>query len=559
MTEYRLYDALAAAFAAEGVDTHFTLLGDGNMHWATVLAEKYGVRTIHARHEHSAVAMASAFAHVTGRVGLASVSRGPGLTQIMTALTTAARGEIPLVVFAGEAPTSPAWSIQHIDQAPFVRACGVEYLQIQSVNHALDRLREAFCIAGCEHRPVVLAASDDLQRSPARSEVRYVPSREYIPAQRLCPPDEETVRNFAEMIAAAKRPIILAGRGVWKSGARKEVTELAERRGALIATTLLARGLFDDDPYGIGIAGGWSSDLALELFSECDLVIAVGASLSGYTTHSGRLYPHAHVIRIDSEVRAVRHHRALAQAHLVADAREGVAAINAILARSTAPKNGFRTKAIAERIRESRKPLEQAVAPGTIDPRTALREIDRVVPKDWFIVGGSGHCAYFTATEIRNRPPDLFASIRDFGAIGSNLAHAIGIAVARNSRKILLIDGDGSLLMHIQELETIARHRLQMLIVALNDGAYGSEVHKLRMDGFCDGEVKFGRPDFAAIARGFGLRGSAVKEIGQIEALFRTHLANDQTEIWDVPISGEVVSLPFIREAREKTNERTTP
>ena len=163
MTEYRLYDALAAAFAAEGVDTHFTLLGDGNMHWATVLAEKYGVRTVHARHEHCAVAMASAFAHVTGRVGLASVSRGPGLTQIMTALTTAARGEIPLVVFAGEAPTSPTWSIQHIDQAPFVRACGVEYLQIQSVNHALDRLREAFCIAAYEHRPVVLAVSDDLQ------------------------------------------------------------------------------------------------------------------------------------------------------------------------------------------------------------------------------------------------------------------------------------------------------------------------------------------------------------------------------------------------------------
>src|SRR4051812_22350020 len=145
MTGHRLYDVLADVFAAEGVDTHFTLLGDGNMHWATESAERHGVRTIHARHEHSACEMASAYAHVTGRVGVASVTYGPGVTQIMTALTTAARGDLPLIVFASEAPTTPAWTIQHIDQAPLVRACGVEYIRIQSINHALDRVREAFC------------------------------------------------------------------------------------------------------------------------------------------------------------------------------------------------------------------------------------------------------------------------------------------------------------------------------------------------------------------------------------------------------------------------------
>ena len=121
---------LAAAFAAEGVDTHFTLLGDGNMHWGIVLAERHGVRTIHARHEHCACEMASAYAQVTGRVGVASVTHGPGVTQIMTALTTAARGDIPLIVFASEAPTTATWTIQQIDQAPLVRACGVEYIQI---------------------------------------------------------------------------------------------------------------------------------------------------------------------------------------------------------------------------------------------------------------------------------------------------------------------------------------------------------------------------------------------------------------------------------------------
>ena len=163
---------------------------------------------------------------------------------------------------------------------------------------------------------------------------------------------------------------------------------------------------------------------------------------------------------------------------------------------------------------------------GTIDPRRAVQEINRVVPKDWFLVGGSGHCAYFTATNTQDRPPELYASIRHFGAIGSGLSHAIGVAVARNDRKILLIDGDGSLIMHIQELETIARHGMQMLIVALNDGAYGSEVHKLRMDGVSDKQVRFGRPDFARIAEGFSLRGARITDLAEIEPRFEKHLAS---------------------------------
>ena len=554
MTDYRLYDMLADAFAAEGVDTHFTLLGDGNMHWATVLAERHGVRTIHARHEHCACAMASAFAQVTGRVGIASVTHGPGLTQTMTALTTAARGDIPLVLFVGEAPTTAAWTIQHIDHAPFARACGAEYVQIQSVNHALDRVREAFCIAQYERRPVVLGVSDDLQRMPVSKVREYVPSCVFLPRNPPAAPDPEAASMIADVIASAKRPIILAGRGVLEAGAKADVVELAERSGALLSTTLPARGLFQDDPYAIGIGGGWSSDVAMELFAESDLVIAIGASLSGFTTHSGRLYPKARVVQIDANPKAVRHNRVVAHHHLRCDAKLGVATINKILALAISAKSGYksgyRTEAVADRIKAPAVDFEPQAPEGTIDPRHAVREVNRVVPKDWFLVGGSGHCAYFTATNTQGRPPDLYASVRHFGAIGSGLSHAIGIAVARKSRKILLIDGDGSLIMHVQELETIARHGLQMLVVVLNDGAYGSEVHKLRADGLSDREVQFGRPNFAKIARGFDLRGATISDIGQIDALFQDHLTGTQAEIWDIPIAGNVLSTPFRREAR---------
>jgi thiamine pyrophosphate-dependent acetolactate synthase large subunit-like protein len=102
--------------------------------------------------------------------------------------------------------------------------------------------------------------------------------------------------------------------------------------------------------------------------------------------------------------------------------------------------------------------------------------------------------------------------------------------------------------MHIQELETIRRHGLPMLIVALNDGAYSSEVHKLRADGFSARQVQFGTTDFAAIARGFGLRGQTVTQLEDLPKLFEQHMAHDQAEIWDVRISGDVLSIPFRRE-----------
>jgi thiamine pyrophosphate-dependent acetolactate synthase large subunit-like protein len=292
-----------------------------------------------------------------------------------------------------------------------------------------------------------------------------------------------------------------------------------------------------------------------ELFAAADLVIAIGASLTGFTTHSGRLYPNARVVQIDESPRAVRHHRAIAQFHLRADARLGVAALNTCLVQSGKARAGFRTPDTERRLKESEQPIADRGPDGLIDPRRAVQEIDRVVPKDWLLVGGSGHCAYFTATNTQGRPPQLYASIRHFGAIGSGLSHAIGAAVARGDRKVLLIDGDGSLIMHVQELETIARHGLQMLIAVLNDGAYGSEVHKLRLDDVSDKQVRFGRPDFVRIARGFSIRAARISELKDIEPLFRDHLRGHQAEVWDIPISGEVLSTPFERESREKRQQ----
>ncbi len=155
---------LAQAFATEGVDTVFNLMGDGNMHWATAMSKIDGVQMYHARHEHCACGMAMGYYSATGKTGVASVTCGPGVTQITTILSTAVRARVPLVVFAGESPMNAKWYNQAIEQAPLVNATGAHYVRAHSAKLMHEYVREAFYTARYERRPTVLGVPYDLQK-----------------------------------------------------------------------------------------------------------------------------------------------------------------------------------------------------------------------------------------------------------------------------------------------------------------------------------------------------------------------------------------------------------
>ena len=176
-----------------------------------------------------------------------------------------------------------------------------------------------------------------------------------------------------------------------------------------------------------------------------------------------------------------------------------------------------------------------------------IAALEAALPGDWELVNSSGHCSYFFA-HMPSRPQERFLTIREFGAIGNGISFAMGVAAARPDRPVVMFDGDGSLMMHIQELETIRRHKLNILIVVMNDGAYGSEIHKLRADGLSDAGAVFGRTDLAAIARGFGLAGETVTDIGVLPALVARFAAEGGAAVWDVHVSDRVIS-PVLRRA----------
>src|SRR5687768_2792385 len=158
----RVYEVLAKAFAQEGVQTCFALLGDANMNWAAGLAAQ-GCRMVYVRHEHCALAAAMAYARKSREVGVATVTCGPGVTQLITALPAAVRARLPLVVFAGEAPLKSSWYNQGIDQAPMIKATGADYHPLHLPERMPIGIRDAFLQARRERRPVVIGIPFDLQ------------------------------------------------------------------------------------------------------------------------------------------------------------------------------------------------------------------------------------------------------------------------------------------------------------------------------------------------------------------------------------------------------------
>ncbi len=510
----KTYEVLAKACVAEGVEHCFALLGDGNMHFASGL-EAQGCNFTYARHEHCAVSMAMAYARVTQKTSFVTVTCGPGLTQVMTALVAAVRSKTPLVILAGEAPLSLPWYNQGIEQAPFVVACGASYYAVNDKSQLFSKLNQAFLEAKANQVPVVIGIPFDLQESIWTETKPYVPVSQWPAIDDRIGPTSEAVDSAFELIQASKNIILVGGRGVILSDAKEVCQSLALAVDALLASTLPARGLFWDDEFNLNVAGGFASDVAKKYFSQADLVIAVGTSLASHSIDAGRLYPKAKVLHIDTSPTILNQGRFVATHHLRADAKLGVQALLDRLSATRVPI--ARLNSVAQEIKD--KPTDAFKfnhMDDLLDPRSVIAALDQVLPKDWMMVNSSGHCSYYPA-HMYQRSSANFLTIREFGAIGNGLSYAIGAAIARPDVPVVLFDGDGGLMMHIQELETIKRHGLKILICVLNDGAYGSEIHKLRVDGASESGAYFGIDDLAALAKGFGLEGVTIRDIEKVK------------------------------------------
>src|SRR6266851_3238660 len=541
----KVYQGLAKAFVAEGVTAVFGMMGDGNMYWMEALHD-LGVDLLEVRHEGAGLGMADGWARATHMPGVCTATCGPGVTQLATALVTAARAQSRVVAFVGEAPTTDQDYVQRFDQSRFAEACEAGFVRVLSPDTAYEAVRKAFYQASLESRPVLLSAPMDIQQKTMDDDDEYKPSSTILPAQRVYP-SPASIERAADIVASSKRPIIIVGRGAMWSGAGDAVLKLAERVGALIATTLMAKNWLSDADYHAGISGFYGTRTALELFQEADCVIGVGASLNRYTTEHGYLYPNARYVQLDVRSHVLMEGGRAADCYVSSDARLGVEALNATLAARSYSSAGFRTPEVKQRLlNHFTDSAEFPIEPERVDPREVCLALDAALPTDVQLVMGSGASTGFT-TMLFNRPGRAVLAGHFFGCIGQMLPAAMGALVASGNKPTLLVDGDASVIMHLAELETAVRYQMPLLVTVLNDQALGSEYHKMRAHNMQADLATISTPDLGAVARSFGGRGRLATTVADVREAAADWLANPGLMVIDARISRTVVTVPYRR------------
>ena len=542
----KVYDAVANAFMKEGGTTVFGLLGDGQLSWWPAMAA-HGARMIDAREEGAGLAMAEGWARASGKVGVCSVTHGPGLGRLSLSLIAATRSRTPIVVHTSKTGFNDDGESQFLNQDRFVTGCEAGYIEVLRPDYAEESVRQAFYRARQESRPIVLCIPMDIQGKDIDSEgEEYITSTQLHGGQQRIRPAVDKVQEAVKMISAAKRPVVIVGRGAMHGEARQAAERLADRIGALIATTLLAKGTLNNSEWYTGISGLFSTRAAMKLFEEADCVIAIGAGLNIRTMGGGYVYQNARIVHIDVRPHVMLGTERGADCYVQGDALATATEIEELLAKNGVKKEGYRTAATRNALRGSfRDPGEFEIEPGTVDIREAVTLLDQKLPSSVGLVTGSAHNFSFPVWHMQ-KARSLQVSVNAFTGVGQVLGNAIGIAVASKD-PIVAVDGDGSALQNIQELDTAARLGVKLLYFIVNDEAYGAEYHKLRAKGR-DGNLSAVRtPDLGAVGRAFGCRGRQVKNLEEIGAGIDEFMAGDGPMVLDVRISRNVISIPYRR------------
>jgi thiamine pyrophosphate-dependent acetolactate synthase large subunit-like protein len=316
--------------------------------------------------------------------------------------------------------------------------------------------------------------------------------------------------------------VFVAGRGARIARARASLERLARESGALLATSAVAKGLFNGNPWYLDISGGFATPLAAELIRGADLVVGWGCALNMWTMRHGSLIgPGATVVQVDLDVEAIGAHRPV-DIGVVGDVDQTALAV----ADELEPRGfaaGYRSDGLRERIaREGRwrdLPYEDSGDAGRIDPRTLSIALDDLLPAERVVAVDSGNFMGYPSMYLSVPDDDGFCFTQAFQSIGLGLFTAVGAALAQPRRLPVAALGDGGALMAIAELETVVRLGLPMVIVVYDDEAYGAEVHHFGPDGHPLDTVRFPPTDIASIGRGFGCEGVTVRSRDDLKAV----------------------------------------
>ncbi|HEY4020660.1 MAG TPA: thiamine pyrophosphate-binding protein [Pseudonocardiaceae bacterium] len=529
---------VGTTIARLGAAHAFGVVGSGNFAVTNALRAQ-GVPFVASRHEGGAITMADAYARMSGRVAVVSTHQGCGFTNALTGLGEAAKSRTPLLVLTADTANGAVRSNFRIDQDAAARSVGAVAERVYSAETAVADTVRAYTTAVRERRTVVLNLPLDVQVQQVEGPGDIAPPEPFGAIR----PNATAVAALADAIVRARRPVFVAGRGARAAAA--PLRELAELAGALVATSAVANGLFHDDPWSLGISGGFASPLAAELISGADLIVGWGCALNMWTMRHGRLIgPDATVAQVDVEQSALGADRPI-DLGVLGDVGQTARDLHAELTRRGHSGSGYRSDELRDRIAAEIRwrdvPYQDLSTEERIDPRRLSARLDELLPAQRLLAVDSGNFMGYPSAYLRVPDEYGFCFTQAFQSIGLGLATAIGAALARPDRLTVAAVGDGGFLMGVAEMDTLVRLGLPMVVVVYNDSAYGAEVHHFT-DSTDDelATVRFPETDIAAIGAGFGATGLTVRTEGDLSGV-GDWLAGDRSTplVVDAKIAGD--------------------
>ncbi|MCX7414572.1 MAG: biosynthetic-type acetolactate synthase large subunit [Planctomycetia bacterium] len=561
-------DVVVESLVRQGVDVIFAYPGGASMPLHQSLTKyKDKIRTILPRHEQGGGFAAQGYARTTGRPGVCMATSGPGALNLVTAIADAKMDSVPLVALTGQVGTSVIGT-DAFQETPIVEVCrGItkHHYLVTDANDIARVMREAFHIATTGRPgPVLVDLPKNIQLTqivPDYDAAMNLPG--YHPEVRKAHPEQ--IAQVAAAIKRAKRPVIYAGGGVIAADAAAELRELVRRTGIPVTMTLMGLGAYPgDDPLSLDMLGMHGSVYANYAVDQADLLLAIGVRFDDRVTGKvAEFAQHGFIVHIDVDPSEINKNKVV-HIPIVADVKDALTQLNKIVEKPTASLADWHAQIDAWKKED---PFSFDTSYPGILAQEAIAELSRITAdRDTIVTVGVGQHQMWAAQFYKFRRPRTWLSSSGLGTMGFGLPAAMGAKVAHPEALVVDIDGDGSILMNIQEFATCKTEDIPVKVLLLNNQHLGmvvqwedrffkgnrahtylGPVDHPEASGQGDGISPENRyPDFVAIAKGFGWQAETVAAKKDLEGALRRMIDAPGPAILDVQVPYQEHVLPMI-------------
>jgi acetolactate synthase-1/2/3 large subunit len=520
-------EMLVRSLRDEGVKYIYGYPGGAVLHIYDALFKEPALTHILVRHEQAATHMADGYARSTGKAGVVFVTSGPGATNAVTGIATAFMDSIPMVVISGQVPSDMVGTdaFQETDMIGISRPIVKHSFIIKHPSEIPEVIKKAFYLAESGRPgPVVIDVPKDMTNPIDKFEYSYPKKaklRSYAPATRG---HSGQIRKAAEMLLAAKRPIIYAGGGVVLGGASTQLTEIAKLLNTPVTTTLMGLGCFPGDDHQFvgmpGMHGSYTANLAMH---HCDVLIAVGARFDDRVINgAAKFCPNAKIIHIDIDPASI-------SKTIKADIPI-VGPVDSVLNDMLAALKDIGTKPNPDVVASWWKQIDEWRGNGKlfpydsgdgsiIKPQTVIETLSEVTKGNAFVTSDVGQHQMFAAQYYRFNKPNRWINSGGLGTMGFGFPAAMGVKLSFPDDDVVCVTGEGSIQMNIQELSTCLQYDLPVKIVNLNNGALGMvrQWQDMVYNSRYSHSYMESLPDFVKLAEAYGHVGIRITDLKDLK------------------------------------------